>query len=152
MISHGVTLNAAVDALKRALYDSASDIVSQQGKSTDSRISLLTGLHRKDVKRLKDDPETLSRRKVMNANALAISIWMSAEAFLDDAGNPKILARIGNKHTVGFDNLMQEARIDLPPQTVLSALLEEGAVEENADGTEIALVSNAFVASAESET
>ena len=50
MIDHGLQLPAMVELLKRALVDEAAATYALADKgSSDSRIAVLTGVHRKDV-------------------------------------------------------------------------------------------------------
>ncbi|MCP4316905.1 MAG: hypothetical protein GY789_13050 [Hyphomicrobiales bacterium] len=150
MIAHGVTLSAATEALKRALFDAAADLSVDEPKLTDSRISLMTGLHRKDVRRLREETEPPARRSLVNACTLVISYWTVTDRFTDKDGNPKALLRTGSKKKAGFDDLVQDARIDLPAATVLDALVKEGAVNLEQRNT-IRLVQDAFIADPDSE-
>lgn len=145
MIAHGVTLNLATETLKRALVEEAAKRAGAPDKVTDSQISLLTGLHRKDVKRLRgDDPPPL-KRPLQNACTLAIAHWTTQRRFLDSAGKPKPLRRVGSSRRIGFDTLIRSARIDLPPATVLDALKSQGAVIQDTDDGEITLIREAFI-------
>ena len=54
MIAGGVTLPALIEMLKGLLVDVADKEFGLAGKApTDSRVSLVTGVHRKDVSRLR---------------------------------------------------------------------------------------------------
>ncbi|MEX3009740.1 DUF6502 family protein [Hoeflea sp. TYP-13] len=150
MIAHGVTLSAATEALKRALFDAAVDLSAEDPKLTDSRISLLTGLHRKDVRRLREESEPPVRRSLVNACTLVIGYWATAKRFTDKNGAPRPLPRAGRRGKPGFDDLVRDARIDLPAATVLDALLKEGAVTVKEPET-VHLVQDAFIADPDSE-
>ncbi len=151
MIGHGVTLNLAVETLKRALVEEASRTSGQSEKVTDSQISLLTGLHRKDVKRLRSENPEPIKRTVVNACALAIAHWTTERRFLDASGKPKPLHRDGGRRGADFDNLIRSAKIDLPPATVLDALKAQGAVSQDGETGPITLVSDAFIGGPDSE-
>ena len=151
MIAHGVTLNLATETLKRALVEEAAKSAASPDKTTDSQISLLTGLHRKDVKRLRGDEPASLKRPVLNACALAIAEWTTQRRFLDAKGKPKRLPRAGSKRQAGFDTLVHSARIDLPPATVLDALEAQGAVTQAGEDGLIALVRDAFIGGPDSE-
>lgn len=57
MIDHGLQLPSMVELLKKALVDEAVAAYGLADKgSSDTRIALLTGVHRKDVKRLREAP------------------------------------------------------------------------------------------------
>ena len=150
MISHGVTLSAANEALKRALFDAAADLSADDAKLTDSRISLMTGLHRKDVRRLREESEPPARRSLVNACTLVVSYWSVTAKFAEKDGSPMALPRTGQGKKPGFDDLVRDARIDLPAATVLDALVREGAVDVDPAGM-IGLVRDAFIADPDTE-
>lgn len=150
MIAHGVTLSAANEALKRALFDAAADMSAGEKKLTDSRISLMTGLHRKDVRRLREESEPPARRSLVNACTLVIAYWSMTARFTRKDGSPKTLVRTGGKKTPGFDDLVRDARVDLPAATVLDALIRERAVEID-PRNRVRLVRDAFIADPDSE-
>lgn len=148
MIAHGVTLNMATEVLKRVLVEEAARSSTGPDGITDSQVSLLTGLHRKDVKRLRQDDPPPPRRPLLNACALAIGTWTTQPEFLDEDGNPRPLVRSGSP---GFDDLVRGARIDLPPATVLEALKAHDAVTQVGEDGPITLVRDAFIAGPQSE-
>ncbi|SEN49513.1 hypothetical protein SAMN05216227_101569 [Pseudorhodobacter antarcticus] len=129
MVAHGMTIATATEAIKQALVTAAE---GQDGRAdSDSRISLLTGLNRKEVKRLRHAPAPSVGRTKVNAAAAVISHWRLAKPFCKTVGKPRDLARKG---VGGFDDLIRAARVDVPPATVLEMLLEQGAVAALADG------------------
>ena len=57
MMQSGLTYPILADALRRLFVDVAvEDILTDPKSRTDSRISLLTGVHRKELKRLREMP------------------------------------------------------------------------------------------------
>lgn len=151
MIAHGVTLNMATEMLKRALVKEAARSAAMPDKVTDSQISLLTGLHRKDVKRLRSDDPAPIKRPLLNACALVIAHWTTERRFLDAMGKPKELRRVGDRSRLGFDTLIRSSKIDLPPATVLDALRNQGAVRQESEDGPITLVHDAFIGGPGSE-
>ena len=149
MIANGVTLNAAIESLKMALVDAAEE--SSEERLSDSRISLLTGLHRKDTRRLRKDPLRPARQPALNACALAIATWTSADQFRDGDDKPAVLGKQGGDGEPGFDDLIRSARIDLPPATVLAALEAQGSVAIDPEDNTITLLKDAFVGDPGSE-
>jgi hypothetical protein len=132
MVARGVTIGGAHEAMKRAMVDA---VVASDGDAvSDSRISLRTGLHRKDVKRLRGDAPHKDSRKSVSAAALAISYWATSPEFQTEDGSARELPRSGDDTAPGFDNLIRKARIDMAPGTVLQALLDQGVVEESEGG------------------
>ena len=55
MIAHGITLPAVLSVLKQVYVEVAVDSFRLDGKPiTDSRVSMLTGVHRKDVRTVRE--------------------------------------------------------------------------------------------------
>jgi len=125
MIGQSVPIAQATELLKQAYVSAALRI--EEGNPTDSRISLLTGIHRKDVKRLRDTDPRPPRRPMLNATALVLAIWTTDPQFSDEDGTPLPLSREGDP---SFDDLIKKARIDLPASTLLAALIEHGVVTQ----------------------
>lgn len=141
MIAHGVTITSASELMKRALIAASERDVGPG--ATDSRVSLVTGLHRKDVKRLRTDPLPIARRSTTNACALLIAEWSHGADHIDPDGQPQAKTR------AQFDELVRALRLDLPPATLLDALRDQGAITE--DGHRISLVSDIYLASPDTE-
>lgn len=146
MIAYNVTLNAAMDALKRALYDAAT---SENGKVTDSRVSLLTGLHRKDVRRLRDNPSEHGKRSLINPGSLIVGIWLANAQFQNRNGQPAPLPRQGNDNLAGFNDLVRVSKVDIPVSTLLKAMIEEKVVEYDDNTDQLTLITGAFLATSD---
>ena len=144
MVAHGVTVGTATEALKKALLSAAED--SSATPLSDSRASLLTGLHRKDVKRLRDLDEATPAKRSCNAAALVISHWATSPEYQDASGAPRILRRKGDDDGPGFDDLVRHTRIDMAPGTVLKTLLDQKVVEAHGAGG-LRLLTHAFLPS-----
>ena len=125
MIGQSIPIAQATEMLKQAYVTAA--LQAETDAATDSRISLLTGIHRKDVKRLRDSDPRPPRRPMLNAAALAVGVWSSDPKFRDTSGKPLPLPRDGE---ISIDKLVKTARIDLPVSTVVQALLEQGVVTQ----------------------
>lgn len=133
MIENDIMLNDAVKLLKAALVETAFAKVPD---ASASHVSLMTGVHRKDTKRLeRKDP--MPERS--SAAARVLTIWQNDPLFQDEDG-PRDLSRDGED---GFDALVRSAKVDAAPATVLSLLRSTGNVEEH-DGN-IRLVSTVLV-------
>ncbi len=130
MVNQSTTIAQATELLKKAYVSAVLEVEPED--PTDSRISVLTGLHRKDVKRLRASDPRPPRRPMLNASALVIAVWSTAPEFTDDAGAPLALDR---KEKPSFDDLVKKARIDVPSTTLLTALLEQNLItQEEPDG------------------
>lgn len=148
MLANGVTVAAATEALKQALLTAAE--TDADTPLSDSRVSLLTGLHRKDVKRLRSAPLETPRKRRSSAAAQVISHWATSPEYQDANGAPRELARKAEGDHPGFDDLIRRAQIDMAPGTVLSTLLDQEIVAETPDGR-FRLLTHAFLPAAGSQ-
>ncbi|PYE85777.1 DUF6502 family protein [Pseudoroseicyclus aestuarii] len=112
----------AVERRLRQAYIAAATS-GGEGAMTDSRISVMTGLQRRDIARLRREeaPEQPPRQPL----AEIISRWWDDPAY-DPAGLP-IQGEAGS-----FTALARSVRQDVHPRTFLDLLIESGAVTEEA--------------------
>jgi hypothetical protein len=149
MIDHGLQLTPMVELLKKALVEEAVGAFGLADKgSSDTRIALLTGVHRKDVKRLRDQAPTaeLSTPMVPVA-ASVVARWISEPRFLNADRSPRALARTPGKCLPGepdFTTLVAEVSRDVGARAVLDELLRLGVVSVDTDA-QVHLKSIAFV-------
>jgi Family of unknown function (DUF6502) len=149
MIDHGLQLASMVEMLKKALVDEAVKTYGLAGKgSSDTRISLLTGVHRKDVKRLGETPESSALASPMvSVAASVVARWISEPRFLNADQTARALARTPTRGRAGepdFTTLVAEVSRDVGARAVLDELARLGVVDLREDGY-VALKSTAFV-------
>jgi len=113
---------------------------------TDSRISLLTGIHRREVNRLRKAPAaevSLSQRALMSAQLHAI--WSGHPEYLDEQGSPVPLPRLASKsESRSFESLVQSISKDFRSRVVLDEWIRQGIVTlDNKD--RVHLRADAFV-------
>ena len=118
------------------------------GKSpTDSRISLLTGIHRKDVKRLRQaTPVETGVPAALSLGEQIHSRWIREPAWLDDEGHPRPLARQASPDGLSFEALVESVSRDIRPRSVLDEWLRLGVAHVDDDGN-VVLDAAAFVPS-----
>jgi hypothetical protein len=130
LIQRGITFPALCDLL-RGLYVNVAeyDFALPDKDQTDSRVSLLTGLHRKEVRRLRGGgaqvstvPSSLSR------TSLILARWLGARQFTDAAGRPLPLARAGKEGEAAFDQLVASVTRDVRSRAVLDEWLDRKLV------------------------
>lgn len=120
MIDSDIGLAGAVELLKSALV---AETYAQAPEASVSHVSLMTGVHRKDIKRLEGGKRQPSKA---SAAARILTLWQNEPDYLE-GGQPRALARQGD---VGFDALVSLAKVDAAPATVLSVLLASGNIAE----------------------
>lgn len=147
LLSHGIRFQTFCDLLKSAYIQVAEEEFKLEDKpQTDSRISLLTGVHRRDVKRLRDNPETESRclpQGSMSSQLLAI--WSGHPAYLDPQGAPLPLPRLASKGGMrSFEALVQSVSKDFRSRVVLDEWLRQDIASLDEHGI-VHLAADAFV-------
>ncbi len=138
-----------MELLKKALVDEAIGGYGLADKgSSDSRIALLTGVHRKDVKRLRETSVTSRAADTMLPVATSVvARWISEPRFLNADRTPRALARTPRHGVAGepdFTALVAEVSSDVGARAVLDELERLGVVHRRDDGC-VALESSAFV-------
>ncbi len=136
MIARGLTAPAIYSLLKRVYVEVAEESFRLDDKPlTDSRIALLTGVHRKDIRTIKaEDTDTTGQTRRNSALlATVIGQWMSAPDFTDKNGAPIPLPRQSDD-AVNFETLVRSVSRDVRPRTVLDELQFAGLVTETSDG------------------
>jgi hypothetical protein len=149
MIDHGLQHSSMVELLKKALVDEAVASYGPSEKaSTDTRIALLTGLHRKDVRRLREAPaERGMAAPMVPVAAAVVGRWISDPRFLSADKSPMPLARtpkLANPGVPDFPTLVAEVSRDVGARAVLDELQRLGVVTVNDDG-QVLLKDTAFV-------
>ena len=143
MIARGLTAPVVYSLLKRVYVEVAETHFALDDKPlTDSRIAMLTGVHRKDIRTIRgetDDGVGQARRKSALL-ATVIAQWMTNPDFVDADGAPRPLPRSED----GFDALVRIVSKDVRPRTVLDELTRAGLVSDTADGL-LALKAEAVV-------
>jgi hypothetical protein len=140
LIACGVTLPALVAALKECFVDVAARDFRLGGREpSDSRVSLVTGVHRKDVRAIRERSHPVSVPRPGGLAATVVGRWLGRPDHLDAEGHPRPLPR------PAFDALVAGVSKDVRPRTVLDELLRLGLVEVGEDGAAVRLLADAFV-------
>lgn len=133
LIAHDLTLPWLVNLLKEMYVDVAATDLRGDGEKepAHSRVSLLTGVHRKDVKRIlesEDEDGAMPENRI----DLMLGLWMGSEAFLDEHGSPRPLARAAARREgepASFEDLADSvSRKDINAGTILKELLDQKLV------------------------
>ncbi|HEY8033937.1 MAG TPA: DUF6502 family protein [Methylocella sp.] len=144
LIAQGITFPVLSRLLKELYVEVAEASFPVPGQmQTDSRINLLTGVHRKDVRVLRGrGREDDLPSPVVSRNAQMIAIWAGAPDFLDARGRPRALPRTGERPS--FESLVETISKDIRPRVVLDEWQRLGLVGIDEKGL-IQLNSAAFV-------
>lgn len=147
LLANGITFTAFCDLVKTAYVKVAEEEFRLDSKpQTDSRISLLTGIHRREVNRLRTEPETeIDLSQPASMSALLLTIWSGNPEYLDDQGLPLPLPRLATKGGErSFESLVQSVSKDFRARVVLDEWLRQGIVTLD-DDDRVHLCTDAFV-------
>ncbi|UCG12209.1 MAG: hypothetical protein JSU72_17170 [Deltaproteobacteria bacterium] len=145
LLRNGMPFGAFADLVKRVYVDVAlEEFVVPGRKQTISRVSILTGLSRKEVLRVTrlpapDDQEAMQR---YNRAARVLTAWVREREFHDRGGRPAALPLEGEEKS--FAALVKRFAGDVPVRAILDELTRVGAVERLKDGR-IRLRARAYV-------
>ena len=145
LLRNGVPYGVFADLAKRAYVDVAMNDFELPGrKQTVSRVSVITGLSRKEIARLQkiDYPEVAESADRYNRAARVISGWVRDPVFNDGKGRPRSLPVEGD--SPAFADLVKKFSGDVPVRAILDELLRVGVVEKQANGT-LRLLERAYV-------
>ncbi len=148
LLQNQLTYPALTALLKEVYVELADGEFQLAGKrQTDSRVSLLTGIHRKEVNRLRaltPDDETPPRSASLGA--LILSRWVGVADFQGEDGRPRALPRQpGSGSTPSFETLVQSVSKDIRPRAVLDEWLRLGIAHIDEDDA-VVLNTESFVA------
>jgi hypothetical protein len=142
-VAHGLPFPAAEELFKRAYVDAArSAQASAPGQRDVSRVSIATGLNRREVTRLTEArPNAATQRR--SPATLVFTRWRGDRSLHNKRGQPLPLPRQGPAPS--FEALAQSVTRDVHPRSLLEELCRLGLAELSADGETVRLVRNAFV-------
>jgi len=146
LLRNGVAYGTFSDLAKKVYTDVAFEDFALDGKKqTVSRVSILTGLTRKEVKRLHEQPVEVSlvEEKRYNRAIRVVSGWLNDERFFSKDRVPLPLPIDGEVSS--FSNLVKSYSGDVPVQAMLSELLSSNTVEQH--DNLVYLVRHAYVPS-----
>lgn len=115
--------------LKQIYVDAAlADFADDSITPTDSRISFATGVHRKEVRRLRSQsPDDSAVPEAVSLCSQISKRWLTSPEYLDSAGDPKPLPRTSSApEEVSFDRLVVSVSKDIRPRCVLDEWIRLG--------------------------
>jgi hypothetical protein len=147
LLEHQITFPAFANLLKSVYVEEASRSFAIPGRpQTLSRLTLLTGIHRKDVKRLRDEPpQSDSVPTSISLGSQIVVRWTTDPTYQTTDGEPLALPRLARDTVVpSFESLVESLSKDIRPRAVLDEWRRLGIATIDADD-HVHLVANAFV-------
>jgi len=142
-MQHGMAWGTFMEVARKAWVDEAHRHVADRGKRpTISAVSALTGLTRKETKRIRDEliDDDGERDLRYNRAIRVVSGWAGDERFLDGDGMPAVLPVDGEN---SFATLVKDYSGDIPTVAML-AILETSKTVTVDDGR-VTLLSRAYI-------
>ena len=105
LIEKGVTFPQLRDVIKELYVEVADKHFMLEGKkNSDSRIFVLTGIHRKDIKRIREQVgQDNGFNSMASLSGEIVARWSSMPSFVDDEGKPRPLLKSGSDGEDGFE-------------------------------------------------
>jgi hypothetical protein len=153
LIRSGITFPALTNMLRELYVNVAEYDFALPGKEqTDSRVSLLTGIHRKEVRRLRGAGAPVSTVPAsLSRTSHILSQWLAAPEFTDARGRPLLLPRTTDEPSMpSFESLVVSVTRDVRPRAVLDEWLDRGLVTIDAEDR-VVLTETAVIPPAGSE-
>jgi hypothetical protein len=147
LLRNAIPFRTFAELAKRTFVTVAMEDFHLEGKKqTVSRVSTLTGLSRKEVRRVLRAPHPTDAEAIARYNRAArvITGWIRDPQFCNSHGRPRKLS--WRKGGGMFGELVRRYSGDIPARAVLDELLRVGIVEREKDGR-ISLLTRGYVPS-----
>ena len=133
LIRSGVTFPILADLLRTVYVEVAGqDLAPGERARTDSRISLLTGIHRKELRRQRAQASGEAEPAVVTLNSQIIGRWLGDPVYAAPGSGPAPLPRMGAAPS--FESLVASVTRDVRSRAVLDEWLAQGRAVLEADG------------------
>ncbi|MCP4980095.1 MAG: hypothetical protein GY935_06325 [Gammaproteobacteria bacterium] len=145
LLRNGMSYGEFDQIARKCFVDVANKDFSPAGKKqTVSNVAILTGLNRKEVKKLSElDFESASDSRQYNRVVRVLSGWINDPRFLRKDGNPRDLEYEG---VDSFSELVREYSGDMPVAAMQKVLLRSANIKFT-DNNKVRLLSHAYLPS-----
>ena len=136
LLRFGIGYREFLEVIKTAYVDIGSSDFGIRGRLTNiSRVAVMTGLTRKEVRRLRD--RIASGEDVVTVKTTPLSDvlhhWYAQEEFTNSSGYPVTLPFAGKNKS--FSSLVRKFGGDIPPGAMRTEMKRVGAIVENEDNS-----------------
>ena len=133
LLQGGVQIRDVIEVVKTVFVEVARKDFARKGKPANfSRTALLTGIDRKEIRRLwrlletSGDPVEVSRRR-QDRIACVLDTWNTNPEYVDKEGRPRLLTRLE------FNRLARMHAGDIPTSAILREMIFSGSVIKEPD-------------------
>jgi Family of unknown function (DUF6502) len=154
LLRHGAAYPAFAEAMKAVFLDAArGELEGAQAATnasiTQSALSMLSGVHRKDVRALSELKAPAAATASVSLPSQVFTRWLTEKRYRDADGTPRALMRTApaqaakSSRKLSFEGLCRELSNDVHPRAVLDELLRLGQVV--LDGDKVTVAAQAFI-------
>lgn len=138
LISEGIPAPEFYRILKQTYVDVSAETLGPS--ATDSRISVMTGVHRRDVKEMRalTDGDAADLRRKVSTLSTVVGRWLGGANTTDETGAPLPLPRSGPGGDT-FEALVQSVSRDVRPRTILDEMIRQKLVSVEGDTVVLSL-------------
>lgn len=143
LLSNGIAYGTFAELARKVYVDVAFDEMDTAGRPTVSSVSALTGLTRKETKRLRELSNLIGEQSGDRYNRAirVISGWSNNPRFQDSKGQPALLPLEGED--ISFASLVRDYSGDIPVSAMLKVL--ESAACISVDNKQVKLIRDAYI-------
>ncbi len=142
LVRNGVPYSSFAPALKTVFVEAARRELAAHGhKITDSALSVLSGVHRRDIREMGDASPSQAQPKSPSVASQLVTRWLTDPALRSRDEQPLALPKAGDG--ASFDALARQVSSDVHPRTLLAEMQRLGLV--SVDGDTVRLQAQAFV-------
>ncbi len=135
LLRFGIGYREFSELLKTAFVEVGTNEYGLRGRPTNiSRVAVMTGLTRKEVRRIREKIEDGNHSVIVKTTPLSeiLHRWHADNEFLDSSGRPAPLPFSGQSGS--FSSLVRRFGGDIPAGAMRTELKRVGAIEEDSDG------------------
>lgn len=143
LLRTGIGYRQFAEIVKTAYVDVATNSYGLRGRPTNiSRVAVMTGLTRKEIRRLRDSLSETDQPVFVKSTPLAhiVHNWFVDPDFCNENGEPLALPFDGDKKS--FSNLVKRFGGDIPPGAMRTELRRMGMISDREDGLMVLLKRN----------
>ncbi len=135
LLRSGVSYQSASECMKQAFVEAAERDFGLDGKAvTTSRVATLTGLNRKEVKRLRElsADDSVSNHMPVNRAQRVINAWLNDSDYISANGKPITIPMDGPAPS--FSHLVKLSSGDIPVKSIFDELIRLNCIVIDDDG------------------
>ena len=135
MIKVGLTFPIFNNLAREAFVEAAREHFTVDGEPpSQSRIAILSGVHRKEVRRLSELDHVMPEPPTaLPLSAKVVAVWTGEPAYLDAERKPRALPRFALDDGPSFERLVMSVSRDVRPRALLDEWLRQEMVKVEDD-------------------